>query len=152
MEVYRLVNKKFPIELSGIGASITGARWNSKGIEVIYTAQSRALAMAEVAVHLSLATMPKGYCMLTIFIPDDLLIENLEKEQLEKGWNNFPEHTNTQKIGDLFIRNKQNCLLKVPSAVVQGDFNYLINPYHADFEKIKIIHQEDFPFDKRIFR
>jgi RES domain-containing protein len=152
MEVYRLVNKKFTIELSGIGASITGARWNSKGIEIVYTSQSRALAMAEVAVHLTLATIPKGFCMLTIFIPDYLFVENLDINQLKKGWNSFPENSETQKMGDLFIRNKKNCVLKVPSAVVQGDFNFLINPYHIDFEKIKIINQEDFPFDKRIFK
>ena len=42
--------------------------------------------------------------------------------------------------------------MKVPSAVVKGDFNYLLNPYHEDFHRIKIIHQEDFPFDKRIFK
>lgn len=152
MELYRLVNKKFPIELSGIGASITGARWNSKGIEVIYAAQSRALAMAEVAVHLTLSTLPKGFVMLSIHVPDDITIEIVAVENLEKGWNSFPERVTTQKIGDIFLKSKENCVLKVPSAVVKGDFNFLINPYHKDFEKIAIIQQDDFPFDHRIFK
>ena len=82
MEVFRLANKKYPIELSGIGASITGARWNSKGNEVIYTAQSRALAMAEVVVHVTLATLPSGFAMLTVFIPDDLYIEEVNIKKL----------------------------------------------------------------------
>ncbi|WP_445710174.1 RES family NAD+ phosphorylase [Flavobacterium sp.] len=152
MEVFRLANKKYPIELSGIGASITGARWNSKGNEVIYTAQSRALAMAEVVVHVTLATMPSGFAMLTVFIPDDLFIEEINVKKLPLGWNSFPELIDTQKMGDEFIRNKKSAVMKVPSAVVKGDFNYLLNPYHEDFHRIKIIHQEDFPFDKRIFK
>lgn len=152
MEVFRLQNKKYPIELSGIGAAMIGARWNFKGTEVIYTAQNRALAMAEVAVHLTLATMPSGFAMITIEIPDDLSVYVLENKGLPKAWNTFPEHFETQKIGDRLIRENKFCLIKVPSAVVKGEFNYLINPYHKDFQRIKIIHQEDFPFDKRIFK
>ncbi|KIX21381.1 RES superfamily protein [Flavobacterium sp. 316] len=152
MEVFRLANKKYPIELSGVGASITGARWNSKGIEVVYTAQSRALAMAEVVVHVTLATLPSGYAMMTIFIPDDLYIQEIDVKKLPLGWNSFPELIDTQKIGNEFIRNKKSAVIKVPSAVVKGDFNYLLNPFHEDFDRIKIIHQEDFPFDKRIFK
>ena len=152
MEVFRLQNKKYPIELSGIGAAMIGARWNFKGTEVIYTAQNRALAMAEVAVHLTLATMPKGFAMITIKIPDDLEIYILENKQFPKVWNTFPEHFETQEIGDKIIRENKFCLIEVPSAVVKGEFNYLINPYHKDFQRIKIIYQEDFPFDKRIFK
>jgi RES domain-containing protein len=152
MEVFRLARKKHPIELSGKGASIAGARWNSKGTEIIYTAQSRALAMAEVVVHLSLATLPKDFAMLTINIPDSIKVEILEDKKLQVGWNSFPNSFVTQIIGDDFIKRNDTCILKVPSAVVQGDFNFLINPYHVDFKKIKITGQVDFPFDKRIFK
>lgn len=152
MEVFRLQNKKYPIELSGKGASITGARWNSKGTEIIYTAQNRALAMAEVAVHLTLSTLPKGFCMITIYIPDDLVISILEVKNLPVEWNEFPENVATQKIGDELVRLNKSALIKVPSAVVKGEFNFLINPHHSDFEKIKITNQEDFPFDKRFFK
>jgi RES domain-containing protein len=152
MEVFRLARKKYPIELSGKGASIAGARWNSKGTEIIYTAQSRALAMAEVVVHLSLATLPKDFVMLSIDFPEDIKIEILDDKKLQVGWNSFPNSFVTQIIGDDFIKQNTACVLKVPSAVVQGDFNFLINPYHDDFKKIKITGQADFPFDKRIFK
>lgn len=151
MEVFRLARKKHPIGLSGKGASICGGRWNSKGTEVVYTAQSRALSMAEVAVHLSLATLPNDFVMLTVEIPDDIPFVTIDEKDLVKGWNVFPHSFTTQIIGDEFIRNNDACLLKVPSAVVKGDFNFLINPYHEDFKRIKIIDQTDFPFDKRIF-
>jgi RES domain-containing protein len=152
MKVFRLARKKYPIELSGKGASISGARWNSKGTEIIYCAQSRALAMAEVLVHLSLATLPSDFVMLTIDIPDDIFVEVLDTNKLSIDWNVFPCTFETPLLGDDFIRRNEACVLKVPSAVVKGDFNFLITPYHADFYKIKIIEQVDFPFDKRIFK
>ena len=152
MDAFRLARKKYPIELSGKGASIAGARWNSKGTEIIYCAQSRALAMAEVVVHLSLATLPSDFVMLKINIPDDITIETIEVSQLESNWSVFPSGFSTQLLGDDFVRRNEACVLKVPSAVVQGDFNFLINPHHRDFEKIKITEQIDFPFDKRIFK
>lgn len=152
MEVFRLARKKYQIELSGKGASISGARWNSKGTEIIYCAQNRALAMAEVLVHLSLAALPNDFVMLTIEIPDAILIETLDLTNLNIGWNTFPCTFETPLLGDDFIKRNETCVLKVPSAVVKGDFNFLINPYHIDFYKIKITEQNDFPFDKRIFK
>ncbi|PKB17364.1 RES family NAD+ phosphorylase [Flavobacterium sp. 5] len=152
MEVFRLARKKYPIELSGKGASISGARWNSKGTEIIYCAQNRALAMAEVLVHLSLAILPSDFVMLTIEIPDDVLVEILDLNTINIDWNVFPCTFETPLLGDDFIKRNEACILKVPSAVVKGDFNFLINPHHIDFSKIRIIEQNDFPFDKRIFK
>ena len=152
MRVFRLSKRKYSKELNGKGAAKSGNRWNSKGTEIIYTAESRALAMAEVAVHLTLATLPSDYVMIEIEIPDNIIIKEIILKELDEDWNNHPPSSNTQKSGDEFIDSIKECLLKVPSAVVQGDSNYLINPYHTDFKKIKIIEITDFPFDKRIFK
>lgn len=151
MRVYRLSRKKYSKELSGKGAAISGNRWNSKGTEIIYTAESRALAMAEVLVHLTLATLPRDFMMLEIDIPKNISIEELSLENLPRNWNSHPPSSETQKIGDQFIQELKNCVLKVPSAVVPGDFNFLINPFHNEFKEITIIDSKDFPFDYRIF-
>lgn len=152
MRVFRLIRKKYGIELSGKGAALSGNRWNSKGTVIIYCSDSRALAMAEVAVHLSLSILPKDYVMVEIDIPSSVSITYLTNAELPVGWNSFPHLLDTQKIGDDFVSARKNCVLKVPSAVVPGDFNYLINPHHPDFAAIKIIGQEDFPFDLRLFQ
>jgi RES domain-containing protein len=138
-------------DFNGKGASKSGNRWNSKGTEIIYSAESRALAMAEVAVHLSIATLPGDYVMIEIEVPDTIAVMNLEQDELPDDWNTHPHSITTQKIGDEFIDSEAYCLLRVPSAVVKGDFNYLINPHHKDFNKIKIVGVADFPFDKRLF-
>ena len=152
MKVYRLTRKKRSSVLSGKGAALKGARWNSPGVEIIYTAANRSLAMAEVAVHFTLSTLPADYMMMTIMIPDDISMKNIQESDLPKGWNSFPYQPSTQKTGDEFIRENKFCLLKLPSAVTKGDFNILINPHHIEFKRIKIINVEDFPFDMRIFR
>ncbi len=151
MKVFRLSRKKYATELSGKGAAKSGNRWNSKGTEIIYTAESRALAMAEVMVHLSLQMLPADYMMLEIEIPDEIGIKEIAIADLEEGWNSHPPRTHTQRIGDYFIRENEYIILRVPSAVVPGDFNYLINPYHTESKEIKIINSRPFPFDERLF-
>lgn len=152
MTVYRLVRGKYALDLSGIGASLFGYRWNSKGIKAVYTASSRALAMAEVLVHLPLNFLPDNYLMLEIEIPNGIKIDEVDVSTLKENWNSFPHPAENQEIGDDFFRNNKTCVLKVPSAVVKGDFNFLLNPNHPDMKKIRIVNTSDFPFDKRIFK
>ncbi len=151
MRVFRLSKRKYSRVLSGKGASKSGNRWNSKGTELIYCSESRALAMAEVAVHLSLATLPSDYVMIEIAIADSILIKEIKVGDLPEGWNNHPPNVRTQKMGDDFIDGMEACVLKVPSAVVQGDFNYLINPYHAGINGVEIVGVVEFLFDGRMF-
>jgi len=150
MQVFRLSRKEYADVLSGQGAAMRGARWNSKGTEVIYTAENRSLAMAEVLVHLSLMTLPPDYVMLTIEIPDEFPVLEISEEDLPKRWNSFPYQQTTQRFGDDFIHSRQFCIMKVPSVVTQGEFNILIHPHHPDFSRIQIVDRADFPFDHRL--
>lgn len=152
MEVFRLSRAKYADQLSGFGAALKGARWNSRGTEIIYTALNRSLAMAEVVVHFSLSMLPRDFQMLIIHIPDDLAILHLPSNDLPANWNSFPYSSLTQKFGDEWISQNKFALLKVPSAVTKGDFNLLINPAHPQFDRIFIVENEPFPFDNRIFR
>lgn len=122
------------------------------GVEMIYTATNRSLAMAEIAVHFTLATLPGDYMMITIFIPDDISLVRLNVAELPADWNAFPHLSATQVIGDQFIADNKYCAAQIPSAVTQVDFNLLINPNHSDFKIINIITTEKFPFGKRIFK
>jgi RES domain-containing protein len=152
MEVFRLSREKFSSPLSGVGAAIKGARWNSVGIEMIYTAANRSLAMAEVAVHFSVSTIPEDYVMITIFIPDDISLKKINILELPSNWNAFPHPQSTQVIGDKFILENKYCVMQIPSSVTQGDFNLLINPNHVDFKNISIIEITKFTFNQRLFK
>ncbi len=152
MKVYRLAREKHAKTLSGKGAAKYGARWNPVGVELIYTAQNRSLAMAEIAVHLTLATMPEDFMMLIIDIPDDIKIKRITEVDLQINWQEFPHPASNQDIGRDFVSENEYCVLIIPSVVTQGDFNVLINSNHIDFSKITITNIEKFPFDKRIFK
>jgi RES domain-containing protein len=152
MTVYRICKKAFSKKLSGRGAEKAGGKWNNKGVPMIYTCESRALCTTEIAVHIPLGVLPSDYMLLTIDIPQKIKIQEIKKENLPTNWKSFPYADSTQHIGDKFIVENKFAVLKVPSAVVEGDFNYLVNPNHKDVALIKIIKIESFEFDKRLFK
>jgi RES domain-containing protein len=154
MIVYRLSAGKFKNDLSGKGAELAGGRWNSKGVAMLYTSASVALCLCELAVHIPFGIVPKDYHLLTIEFPDNSPPQPLPKEGalLPKDWRSVPHSQSTQDIGDKFIAEGKLLVLKVPSAIVPADFNFLFNPKHKDFSKVKIKSAELFEFDSRIFK
>lgn len=150
MIVFRVCKSKYARDLSGHGAEVAGGRWNSKGTPLVYTSDSRALCTAEIAVRTPLGIVPDDYDLVTIEIPDDS-IQVLQKEDLPIRWKSFPHNESTRKIGDVFQAKGKFLVLKVPSAVVQDEYNFLINPMHPDKIKIKIVQIEPFAFDERLF-
>jgi len=151
MIVYRLAREKYKNDLSGRGAEDAGGRWNSKGVPLLYTAESRALCALEIAVHIQLNIVPLDYLMITIDIPAFPKPQEISYAHLPEHWRNFPEIKFTQNIGDRFFREGKNLALRVPSAIIKGDYNILINPAHIDFRSVKVVSMEPFEFDQRLF-
>lgn len=151
MKLFRLTKAKYSKDLSGKGAEIAGGRWNSKGVPMLYTSNSIALATTEVAVHVPLGILPKGYVAIIYELDDVTIIEQLKESKLPPGLRSVPHSRSTQLIGDDFIISRRVLVLKVPSVVIQGGFNYLINPNHPDLNQVSIMKIEPFEFDKRLF-
>ena len=149
MIVYRLSRGKYHLDLSGKGAELYGGRWNSKGVAMLYTSQSRALAFAEVAIHMPVGIVPKDYFLISVNIPASASIQQLASSAIPTDWRSNPHSNSTQKIGDQFIVEAKFLILQVPSAVVPGDFNFLINPSHFQIKDITIVNVEPFEFDSR---
>lgn len=152
MKVYRIEREKYLDKtLKGVGAALTeGYRWNSLNTYLVYTAESRALATLEVSVHLDfIEDLPTDRFYVEIEIPDEIEILELSIEQLPENWDSKPPILETQFIGDDFVSQKNAAVLKVPSAIVPPEFNYLINPNHLDSKKIKVISIQRLEFDSR---
>ncbi len=152
MKVYRIEREKYLDKtLQGVGAALTeGYRWNSLNTYLVYTAESRALATLEVSVHLDfLEDLPTDRFYVEIEIPDEMEILELPIDQLPENWDSKPPILETQFIGDDFVSQKNAAVLKVPSAIVPPEFNYLINPNHPDSKKIKVISMQRLEFDGR---
>jgi RES domain-containing protein len=114
MRIFRLIRKKYGIQLSGKGAALSGNRWNSKGTELIYCADSRALAMAEVAVHLSLSILPKDYVVVEIEIPTSVSIVSLTTDELPPSWNRFPHCWTLKRSGMILLQSGKAVSLNFP--------------------------------------
>ncbi|MBL4755428.1 MAG: RES family NAD+ phosphorylase [Flavobacteriales bacterium] len=151
MIVFRLSKSKYATDLSGRGTETSGGRWNSKGVAMLYTSESRALCTTEIAVHAALGNLPNDYSIIIIKIPDKASIKELAVSKLPPDWQSFPHSHSTQKLGDQFSADHEFLVLKVPSAVVDGDHNFLLNPNHKDFGKVSVINIEPFTFDERLF-
>lgn len=151
MIVYRLCKEIHAHNLTGKGAELVGGRWNSKGVSMIYTSQSRALCTAEIAVHTPLGIIPSNYMLISIELPTNEIIKKLVLKNIPPDWNSFPHPHSTQEIGNTFIKENKHLVLEVPSVIVQGEYNYLLNPSHKAFSKVKIKDLESFNFDKRLF-
>ncbi len=155
MKVFRVEREKYlETTLQGIGAALTeGYRWNSLHTYLVYTAESRALAALEVFVHLGISEdLPLDRYFVEIDIPDDIRILELRNENLPNGWSSKPPILETQYIGDDFVKENSAAVLKVPSCIVQEEFNYLINPNHPDASKILVENTTPFQFDSRLQR
>jgi RES domain-containing protein len=152
MKVYRIEREKYlDTTLKGKGAAMSdGFRWNSRNTFLVYTASSRALATLEVAVHLDLSEdLPTDRFYVEIEIPDDVMIMELAREDLPQDWNAKPPTITTQYIGDDFVMSAEAAVLKVPSSIVPPESNYLINPFHPDVNRIRVISTERMEFDGR---
>ncbi len=148
--VFRLCKSNYKQDLIGKGAELAGGRWNSKGTPILYTSESRALAVAELAVHIALGNVPQDYYLLSLLIPEHS-ISQIKLSDLTRTWNKFPYSKQTQEIGDRFISEGTFLVLKVPSAIVPGEYNYLINPKHREMNQIQLTASVVFEFDQRLF-
>lgn len=147
MLVFRITLKKYSDSLFASGRA---ARWNNNDVKIIYTANSRALACLENVVHRSKLGLSANFCVLEIDIPTSLSVQNIFLENLPKNWDQFENMHFTQALGDEWIEKGETAVLKVPSSIVHEEFNYLLNPNHSDFHKIKLLAVKPFLFDDRI--
>ncbi len=147
MITYRLTTGKFANDISGTGAKLYGGRWNPVGIGVLYTSEFISLAILEILVRASKNTSPDSYTLTSFEIPEKNIVQ-VELKKLGTGWKSDINYS--QEIGKHFLITNNSLCLKVPSAIVQQENNFLLNPLHVDFKKIKIVKSELLELDKRL--
>ncbi len=137
---------------SGMGAWLEGGRWNRKGVHMVYTAGSIALAALEMAVHLpEEALLFKHYVFIPVQFDSGQVIE-LAVQDLPENWNDNPPPESTQQLGSSWMIEKRSLVLRVPSSVIPEEPNFLINPLHPGAAELKPGKAEPFKFDPRIKR
>lgn len=133
-----------------MGSKKAGGRWNSPGRVVVYTSENRATAALEILVHVKRAQLLRDdYVIFELDVPDDL-VATLEPHALAEGWDAPIETTASTDIGDAWFDARASVALRVPSVIIRGEMNLLLNPKHPNFKKVAIRPPEQFLFDKRL--
>jgi RES domain-containing protein len=146
---FRIVKRKFVrTAFSGLGARLYGGRWNSVGTSMIYTAGSLSLAILEWRVHLAQWPPPPLVVIEVEF--DEALVWT--PARLPQQWKRFPPPRSVAALGDNWIKMQRSAVMRVPSAVVSREWNYLLNPNHRDFSKVIIGRPREFHPDERLGR
>ncbi|MDC7127216.1 MAG: RES family NAD+ phosphorylase [Spirochaetales bacterium] len=152
MDVYRIAKKAFVNDLSGEGARLYGGRWNKKGTSLLYTAENRSLATVEYLVHIPLSIVPNDIYIASINLPEKIRIHTVEENELPSNWTEYPSPFQLSQIIEKLIEEKNPLAIRVPSVIVRGEWNILVNPTHQDFNQIKITNIRECFFDKRLLR
>ena len=150
MHLFRIARTAYIRDLSGAGPRLYGGRWNQKGTPVIYAAESRSLATLEYLVHVPLSYEPLGLSVVTLIVPDGASVRELRISELPADWNRFPAPSRLAELGSQWVRDSGSLLLRVPSAVVDDEFNLIINPSHAEMADVSIEDVRPYAFDERL--
>jgi RES domain-containing protein len=149
LNAWRIVREKHvATAFSGEGAAEFGGRWNLPGTRMAYTSESQSLAALELLVHLNPPVFFKYKAIRIQF--EESLAENLPPQELPLDWKTEPPSLLTQRLGSQWASEYRSAILGVPSAIIPAELNYLVNPLHGDFPRIKIGPAVDFNFDARL--
>jgi RES domain-containing protein len=152
VHVYRIAKTQYIYDLTGMGARLYGGRWNPKGISMVYTSESRALATVEYMVHVPLSLIPYDLSLATVDIPDWITSQTIAISNLPANWRDYPAPPALADLGTQWALSRETLLLRVPSVVVEHEWNVLINPLHPDTPHVTIAQVEPYQFDARLLR
>lgn len=149
MEVFRISKE---IHAGSLSTSGRANRWNLKGQQVLYAGSSRSLASLELVVHRGGIEPMNRYKVLVISIADDdYLYRQVQRSELPPNWRSVAGYAALQRIGAAWYTAGESLVLKVPSAVVVQEYNYLINTEHPDFtQAVQLVRTEDYFWDSRL--
>jgi RES domain-containing protein len=150
LRAFRIVKARHAARaFDGEGARRHGGRWTSPGVAAVYLAESAALAVLEVLVHLESSALLPSYVLIEARFPERK-VESLDPRRLPAGWSDSPPPLALRALGDAWLREGRSALLRVPSAVVPSEWNYLLNPAHPGFGAVRIGSARAFILDPRL--
>lgn len=149
MELYRICKEEYSKSLVSSGVA---NRWNKDGEFVIYASSSRALATLELVVHRSSIKPDINYKVMILSVPDfDHAVTQVKISDLPIDWQSLRAYSTLQTIGSEWYKSNSSLLLKIPSAIIPLEYNYIINTKHPDFNsQIKLVRREKYFWDERV--
>jgi RES domain-containing protein len=151
MRVWRICKEEHAATaFTGEGALLYHGRWHHAGTPVVYCSESRALAALEQLVHLHRNRLPPNFICFGVEVPEHLEIREIQTQELPAEWRLQPGPQELRDLGSHWAEQAETAVLRVPSAVVPGEHNFLLNPRHPDFALLTVGDPEPFEFDVRL--
>lgn len=149
MIAYRLTKARYASgAFDGEGARLYGGRWNSVGTPMVYLASTLSLAALEILVHSKRPEDLMSYVHLRLRVDENQIL----RADLPDDWRLSPAPPSTQKLGDLWIKEKRSLIMEVPSVIIPEESNFLLNPEHPEFKNLEIEEAKAFSFDSRLWK
>jgi RES domain-containing protein len=120
-------------------------------VPVVYLSEHQSLAALEVFLQPQPLSPGLQYVALAAEW-DESLVEVFPVAGLPPTWRLLPAGPASAAIGDRWVREARSAVLAVPSAIVPAETNFLINPAHPDFRRIRIGKPAPFEFDPRMMK
>lgn len=142
MDIYRITKSQYANDLSGYGSFLYGGRWNEKGHYALYASAHRSLAMLELIVHTPMNILKEAELVLsTISIPDSIPFYQFSDP--------YRDLLSSKKTGSAWLTSGQGLIVRVPSILMPEEYNFILNPSHGDYDKVKITNQRRLDLDAR---
>ena len=151
MRVWRLCLRAHAA-FDGEGARLFGGRWNPRGVALVYTSATASLAVLESLVHVDPEDDPGDRVFVAADLPEDVSMTSVSVKSLAHDWRSATAPESLQAVGLSWARARKTAVLAVPSAILPWESNYLLNPAHSDFARVKIGKPEPFAFDRRLLK
>jgi RES domain-containing protein len=151
LKVWRIC-KRAHAAFDGEGARKAGGRWNPRGVAVVYASETLSLAALELLVHADPALLPEDLVAIEADVPESVRVRRIDPEKLPRGWRRHPPPEALAEIGGAWAKSLETPVLSVPSALVPRESNFLLNPAHAEFRRIRVGKPEAFALDARLSR
>jgi RES domain-containing protein len=151
VRVWRLCQAAYSREaLNGEGGLRGAGRWHVRGTRIVYTSSTLSLAALELLVRVGRDDAPLELVAVEIEVPEALEIERIPLSRLSAGWDESPAPRFTQQFGTDWIASSRTAVLELPSAVIPREHNYVLNPAHRLYHRIRIAGRAPFSFDPRL--
>ncbi|MES2797765.1 MAG: RES family NAD+ phosphorylase [Bacteroidota bacterium] len=148
MEIFRISKTKYINDLTGYGAKQYGGRWNRPGLAALYTSEARSLAMLELFVHFaSKEAFKQDYSFISLNLNSQFLV-NMDSKLLPKNALEINDNR-LWKITEHYFLNENVLALRVPSILIQKEYNIIINPMHEKINELVVNNVEKVNFDER---
>ena len=151
MRVWRICSRRIR-RFDGEGARLYGGRWNYAGTSIVYTSGSLSLAALELFVHVDTDLAPDGLVAIPADIPEDVAAGTVDIAKLPRNWRAYPAPEALKDIATAWVKESSTAVLAVPSVVIPSEQNYLLNPRHRDFRRVRIQKAIPFEFDPRLWK